>query len=302
VSRVRVELHTTVPHNMMKDTTTSTMVPHIKMKDTTSTMSRQHPAVILSSKEPTANVAIRQLMKPVKLTQKKSPSPIKCEVTKKQAIDTKEKNDIVQGDAIADQRKKDNEEKDTKLSSQPVLLNNILLIQRNENSFRTTGPNLKVMRTVTKPVILPMLSLCTVTSMKRKVLTPIVSGQTKKILLTGTKQMPGTNFTNQDTANHGVNKIQMGQSKKAVILQSKDSIKTIEKSPPIHSTKRKSDLREPINLSLKAYYKCNKFNCISTKQQTREKMEKPDDNNQYTITNKTSLHQNTDVPKIDEVY
>ena len=149
------------------------------MKDTTSTMSRQHPAVILSSKESTANVAIRQLMKPVKLTQKKSPSPVKCEITEKQAITTNKKKDIAQGVVIVDQRKEHNAEKDTKLKSQPVSSNYILLIQRNETSLRTTGPNVEVMRTVTKPVILPnpMVSPGTVTSIKRKVLTPIVSGQ-----------------------------------------------------------------------------------------------------------------------------
>jgi hypothetical protein len=174
------------------------MVPHNMMKDTTSTMLRQHPAVILSSKEPTAHVSIGQFMKPVKLTRKKSPSPVKHEIRKNQASDTqekekeKEKKDIAQG--MIDQRKEDIGEKDTKISSQLVSSNNILLIQRNENSFRTTGPNLEVMRTVTKPVILPMVSPATVTSMKRKVWMPIVSGQTKKILLTSTKQMPGKNF------------------------------------------------------------------------------------------------------------
>ena len=80
-------------------------------------MSRQHPAVILSSKEPTANVAIRQLMKPFKLTQKKSPSPVKCEITKKQAINTNEKKDIAQGVVIVDQRKEHNVEKYTKLEA-----------------------------------------------------------------------------------------------------------------------------------------------------------------------------------------
>ena len=135
-----------------------TIVPHNKMKDTTSTMSRQHPAVILSSKEPTANVPIRQLMKPVKLTRKKSPSPVKHGITKNQASDTqeKEKKDIVERDGVVDQRKEDNAEKDTKLESQPVSSNNILLIQRNQTSFRTTGPNVEVMQTVTKPVILPI--------------------------------------------------------------------------------------------------------------------------------------------------
>ena len=79
-----------VPHVMMKDTT-STMVPHIMMKEATSAMSRQHPAVILSTEEPTAKAAIRQLMKPVKLTRKKSPSPVKLEIRKNQASNTQEK-------------------------------------------------------------------------------------------------------------------------------------------------------------------------------------------------------------------
>ena len=195
-----------------------TMVPHVMMKDTTSSMSRQHPVVILSSKEPTTNVASRQLMKPVKLTRKKSPAPVKLEITKKQAIDTKEENAIAQGVVIVDNKKEDNAKKDTQLESQPVSSNNILLIQRNENNFRPTGPNLEVMWTVTKPVILPMVSPGTVTSVKRKVLTPIVSGQPKKILLTSNKQMPGTYFPKQEsTVNHLVNNMgqsQMGQSKK----------------------------------------------------------------------------------------
>ena len=86
------------------------MVPHVMMKETTSTMSRQHPVVILSSKEPTTNVASRQLMKPVKLTRKKSPYSVKLAITN-QAIDTKEKNDIAQIVGIAHQKKEDNGEK-----------------------------------------------------------------------------------------------------------------------------------------------------------------------------------------------
>ena len=133
------------------------MVPHNMMKDTTSTMSRHHLAVILSSKEPTTNVPIRHLMKPVKLTRKKSPSPAKHDITQNQASDRKEKKDNAPGICIADQKKEDNTKKDTNLVSQPVLSNNILLIQRNDNSSRTTGPNVEVMWTVTKPVILPMV-------------------------------------------------------------------------------------------------------------------------------------------------
>ena len=112
-------------------------------------MPRQHPAFILSSKEPTDNVAIRQLMKPVKLPRKKSPAPVKLEITKKQAIDTKEENSIAQAVVIVDNKKEDNAKKDTQLESQTVSSNNILLIQRNENNFRPTGPNLEVMWTVT---------------------------------------------------------------------------------------------------------------------------------------------------------
>ena len=91
------------------------------------------------------------------------------------------------------------------------------------------------MRTVTKPVILPIVSPITTTSMNRKVLTPTLFGPTRKVLLTSNKQLPGTNHTRQETIGiHAINNIQTGQLKKTAILQSKDSIKTRQESPPVH--------------------------------------------------------------------
>jgi hypothetical protein len=113
----------------------------------------------------------------------------------------------------------------------------------------------EVMRTVTKPMILPMLSPSTVTSIKRKVLTPIISSQIKKILLTRTKQIPAPNTTEQQTTvDHAVNNIQTGQSKKTFILQSKEPMKITKESQPFQIEK-KSDHGEPINRTLKSNYK-----------------------------------------------
>ena len=197
---------------------------------------RKPPAVILTSKEPTQNIGMGQLMKPVKLTRKKSPSPVKFAST----------------DEILDNTKDINQH-NKKQEPQPVATNNILLIQRNQNSFRTTGPDLSVMRTVTKPVILPMVGPATVKTMKRKVLSPILSEKTKKIFLTDQRQMSEKNSNIKET----ITESETAVKGKSIILQSKDLSEVTTEPAAVKSSEMKVDHGEPINLSLKVSKESN---------------------------------------------